>query len=136
LEALGFTSEFTRGDKIIYLLKLGWVAFFFGVFALFTIWNLIRPWSNEAWARWWLVNIWIGGTVGAAATVWFLIGGVFDIRAMFRQLASLQRDASDDGTVGVDLGEAGGGDAAVMVSERAVDQEVVSTPAAGFVEKA
>lgn len=103
LRALGFSPEFTRGDKIIYCAKLGWVGFYFAIFVVFTILNFIKPWSNETWARWWLIDLWIIGIVGIIATVWFLIGGIYDVRNLFRTLSSLKRNQRDDGHVDIHL---------------------------------
>jgi hypothetical protein len=32
-------------------------------------------------------------------TLWFLIGGIKDIKALFRSLTTIRRDDHDDGTV-------------------------------------
>ncbi len=32
-------------------------------------------------------------------TIWFLVGGLYDLKYMFVRLRSLQRDEHDDGTV-------------------------------------
>ncbi|MEX1118546.1 MAG: hypothetical protein WEB60_07100 [Terrimicrobiaceae bacterium] len=93
------TAEFTKGDRIIYWLKFGWFIFFFAAFLVICIWNAFYRWPDEWWANWWLFNIIFGGVTGAIATVWFLIGGYFDLIALFRRLAIIQRDAEDDGTV-------------------------------------
>ena len=37
--------------------------------------------------------------LGIITTVWFLIGGIVDISAMFRRLKAIRVDESDDGWV-------------------------------------
>ncbi|MEQ9460881.1 MAG: hypothetical protein RIG82_08010 [Phycisphaeraceae bacterium] len=104
--ALGFTPEFTLGDKVIYCMKLAYVLFFFITFVVFTVWNLWSPWEDQSWVNWWWFQLVFIGTVGGICTVWFIIGGILDWRKMFRLLASIERDADDDGTVTVHLGQA------------------------------
>jgi SSS family solute:Na+ symporter len=93
------SSEFTRGDRIIYWLKLGWTLFFFISFLIICAWQLIHRWPDAWWANWWLFNLVFIGAAGTCAVVWFLIGGIRDLRAMFHRLSTIQRDNADDGTV-------------------------------------
>jgi SSS family solute:Na+ symporter len=93
------TAEFTKGDRLIYWLKLGWFLFFFSAFLIICVWNAFHRWPDEWWANWWLFNVIFSGTVGVMTTVWFLIGGFIDLKALFRRLATIQRDVEDDGTV-------------------------------------
>ncbi len=97
--AFAFTPEFTRGDKIIYGLNLGWVLFFFTAFITICTWQLFYKWPNDWWANWWLFNIIFVGCTGTISTIWFLIGGFKDLRKLFTRLATIQRDEDDDGTV-------------------------------------
>ncbi len=53
-ERLGIGPEFTRGDRAIYYLKIGWVMFFVVVFVVGTGLNLIWPFSDAG----------LGGMVG------------------------------------------------------------------------
>lgn len=92
-------AEFSKSDRFIYYLKLGWVIFFFGAFISICIWQLFHRWPDEWWANWWLFNIIFGGVTGVIATVWFLIGGFRDLGRLFQRLLTIQRDAEDDGTV-------------------------------------
>jgi len=92
-------AEFTRGDRIIYYLKLGWVAFFFLSFISICIWQLFYKWPDRWWANWWLINLILTGVTGTLTTIWFLIGGYFDLKAMFARLSTIQRNSEDDGTV-------------------------------------
>ncbi len=103
LRSFGFTSEFTTGDKIIYVLKLATFFLFFGVFVVGTMWGLIWGVSDEAWVRYWWLNLIFTGAVGTATTIWFLIGGVKDLVNLFRTLAQGSQD-EDDGFVTEHLG--------------------------------
>src|SRR5690606_17388826 len=76
LRALAFTSEFTRGDKVIYILKLAIFLLFFSVFMVGTIWGLVWGVPESAWIQYWWFKLAFAGVVGTAATIWFLIGGI------------------------------------------------------------
>ncbi len=95
----GITDEFTRGDKIIYWLKIGWTMLLFSFFVVISIWNLIWLWPDRWWANWWLFKICLAGTIGVICVIWFTIGGIFDIFDLFRTLSSKVRDNTDDGMV-------------------------------------
>ncbi|MEO1236751.1 MAG: sodium:solute symporter, partial [Planctomycetota bacterium] len=103
---LGVTPEFTAGDKWIFAGKYALFLLFFGGFVVLTVANLGfgLMQTDEAWANWWLFKIVLSGVIGVAATVWFLIGGIIDLRDLFRILRRLDRDASDDGSVDEHLG--------------------------------
>ncbi len=92
-------AEFTRGDRVIYYLKLGWSGFFFLSFLAIILWHSISPWPDSRWADWWFFNVVFAAAVGTITTVWFLIGGFRDLRALFRRLAAIRRDTHDDGSV-------------------------------------
>lgn len=98
-ERLGIGPEFTRSDRVIYYLKIGWVMFFVVVFVVGTVVNLIWPFSDSAWEIWWGFKVFITIAAGIAATIWFLIGGFRDLLELIRELRKARCDVADDGTV-------------------------------------
>jgi len=99
LRWLGINEEFTRGDKFIYFAKIGWTGFWFLSFVAGTILALTRGISNAEWGGWWHFTVILGMAVGGITIVWFLWGGIRDLREMLVSLRTLRRDADDDGTV-------------------------------------
>lgn len=100
-KVVGINKEYSKGDKI-----LAWSVFCYGVVWMFgstliiTIWNMIDPWPDTWWATWFaILKIYSMGLIGAVSTVWFLIGGVIDLRRMFRRLEVKVVDHTDDGSV-------------------------------------
>jgi len=98
---LGITSEYTRGDRV-----LAWSVFFysmlwgFGSFVVLTVWNAIAPWPDSWWADWfWLYNLVVPGIIAVVSTVWFTIGGSWDLRRLFQRLEEKEEDLLDDGRV-------------------------------------
>jgi solute:Na+ symporter, SSS family len=99
-KALGMGPEFTRSDRIIYLATLGWSLLFLAVFAAGTLYSkLVKPFSDDTWVSIWLAWTLFVGVMGVVTTIWFLWGGLGDLRKLFRDLKISRRDDLDDGTV-------------------------------------
>ncbi|AHF90832.1 sodium:solute symporter [Opitutaceae bacterium TAV5] len=96
---LGFTSNFTRGDKAIYFFKLGWTAMWTLIFIVGTVLGLTIGLSKTTWANYWLFVILLSAVVGTGTIIWFLWGGFKDLAALLRLLREKQRDIADDGQV-------------------------------------
>jgi SSS family solute:Na+ symporter len=96
---VGITAECTRGDRVIYYLKVIWTAFWVVTFVIGTIWSGLFGISDQHWSQWWLFTVVIGAVVGAITIVWFLWGGFRDLGELLGVLGSAKRDASDDGSV-------------------------------------
>jgi SSS family solute:Na+ symporter len=99
----GFDAEFTRGDKWIAGGLFAWTMFWLGVFFVGLIWNFAHPWPTAWWANyWWVVGVLVPFVVGLLTTFWFTFGGLRDLRRFFIKLATVRRDARDDGRVRAD----------------------------------
>jgi SSS family solute:Na+ symporter len=97
---LGIDSNFTRGDVWTNALLFAISMLMAGLFVVISIWNLLRAWPVRWWANYWyVVGILFPLVLGVITTVWFTIGGLKDLRQLFRNLASTPRDALDDGIV-------------------------------------
>jgi len=99
------TREFTPGDKLIYLIGYSWI---FGWIVVFLIGTVINLWLKastgeyaplSSWLAFWQAYVWIYLVVSVLIIVWFTIGGFQDLRRMFKQLDSMQRDEKDSGMV-------------------------------------
>ncbi len=98
-EKLGFSRDFTGGDRAIAYVTLIWPLAWTIIFVIVTIYGMTAGISKEAWLGYW--HGWTWFVVGCAilVTAWFTIGGVFDMKYLFRQLRSRAADPSDDGRV-------------------------------------
>lgn len=99
---IGIDDEYTKGDKIIawsvfgYAIVFQFVISFVGVL----IWNAISPWPAEWWGTYFFITlIVVGILVGSVSTVWFMVGGIKDIRRLFQDLAKRVDNPLDDGWV-------------------------------------
>jgi SSS family solute:Na+ symporter len=99
LRAILPSKEFTRGDKVIYFANLTWTVGWFSVFIFATVYNLTHDVSDDSWAAFWWFKVILTVVLGVGTTIWFLFGGVRDIRALFHTLATMKRDHRDDGRV-------------------------------------
>jgi Na+/proline symporter len=99
---IGITKEYTAGDKFIAWLIFGYsVVFgFFIVFAAVAAWNMFSPWPLAWWGYYSLVvYLLVPGIMAGIATFWLSIGGVIDLRRLFRDLAKREVNDLDDGRV-------------------------------------
>lgn len=100
LERLGFDREMTRRDRWVTVCTLAWPVVFTGIFFASLIAHGLG-WSPGAafWAGAWGWYTILALSVATVVVLWFTIGGVMDLRAMFRRLRAYRADARDDGMV-------------------------------------
>jgi len=102
VKLIGIDENYTRGDKII-----AWSVFFFSFvysfllcFVGILLWNWLSPWPIQYWSYYFLiVNLVIPCIIAAISMVWFSIGGLIDLRRMFRDLKARIDNPLDDGRV-------------------------------------
>jgi len=99
LKIAGITKEFSKGDRFLTVFLVTWNLLNFLWFIAFSIVNLLRPVSDQAWTTYWHANLLICAVLAFPSTVWFTIGGVIDIKALLKHLDTAVRDHTDDGRV-------------------------------------
>ena len=99
---IGITSEFSTGDKIItwsiflYSIVYG----LFGTFLLVILWTAFSPWKLAWWGNYFcLIYLAVPILCAMVATFWFVIGGIFDMKRLFRDLQKRVDDPLDNGQV-------------------------------------
>ncbi len=99
---IGITPDYTKGDKIIAWAVFGY-AFVYQIgicFLLVIVWNLFSPWPMEWWSTYFYVtSLVVSAVLALISTVWFFIGGVIDIKRLFKDLAARVDNPLDDGRV-------------------------------------
>ncbi len=99
---IGITPEFTTGDKVIAWSFFGFsfVYHFLFTFVAVLIWNAFSPWPIKWWGWYFfVVQLLIPGIVAIISTFWFGIGGVVDMRRLFRDLKKREVNHLDNGVV-------------------------------------
>ena len=96
---IGMTDEFTRCDRLLYIITTGWTFLWVIIFVLGTADNLIFDVQSKSWMLFWKYYIWIMLSISVVTTIWFTIGGIIDIRHMYGLLKKIKRNDLDDGTV-------------------------------------
>jgi hypothetical protein len=91
--------EFTRGDKLIYILNYVWTGAWTLVFIIGTIYNLNHDVSDATWMQFWRIFIVIHLAMTVVSIVWFTTGGMIDMKRMIIRLKTMNRDAGDDGFI-------------------------------------
>jgi SSS family solute:Na+ symporter len=102
----GITPEFTLGDKLIYAGSILWTIVWCGVFMVYTILWFSNSINDTHWLALWHAKIYVTLVLGVICTVWFLIGGLVDVVALFKALKNSVQNDADDGSV-VDGGNSG-----------------------------
>lgn len=99
---VGITPEYTKGDRII-----AWSVFYYAIvyqfliaFVCVVIWNFFSPFSAKWWSWYFFITIAVVGLlVGIVSTIWFMWGGIRDLRQLFVDLAKREENPLDDGWV-------------------------------------
>ena len=92
-------KEFTKADKLIYIINYVWTGMWTLVFIIGTTYNLYNDVSNAAWMTFWKNYIFINIFMATITLIWFTIGGFNDLKIMMAKLSSDHRDHEDDGWV-------------------------------------
>lgn len=99
---VGITPQYTFSDRIITWSVFGFTFLYqFGLtFLAVLVFNFFSPWSMEGWGKYFLiVFLIVPAFVAAVSTVWFTIGGIIDLRRMFRDLKNRIENPLDNGQV-------------------------------------
>lgn len=99
MKIVGITSDFSKSDRFLAVFLVTWNLLNFLWFIVFTVINLLFPITDRAWMTYNWVSVLITLTLSVPCAIWFTVGGVLDIRALFRHLDSAERDDTDDGRV-------------------------------------
>ena len=95
----GMGAEFTKSDKLIYILNYVWTGMWTLIFIIGTVYNLSNPVSDRSWMKYWEYYIYLNMLVSIIIIVWFTVGGISDLKHMISSLQSDHRDHGDDGWV-------------------------------------
>ena len=98
-KVLGYSNEFTRGDKVIYGIITGQMALFVGAFVVMTSLHFVFDFTDNGWATFFRYKLWYYIIASFAYSVWLGIGGFSDFFKLFKDLKVAKRDAHDDGRV-------------------------------------
>jgi SSS family solute:Na+ symporter len=95
----GIDHDFTATDRIWALGLLIWNLAWFLTFFVVTAIHFTVGTSDAWWASFWHFYLLLFFVISVPATIWFSIGGIIDVKDLFKTLDSMVRDHSDDGRV-------------------------------------
>ena len=99
LERLGIDREFTGNDRVITYFSVGWpLAWTAILIGGYIVHEAVAP-SDTGWFGFWKGYTLVVIMASLAVTVWFTLGGVEDLKYLFRKLREGKGDANDDGRV-------------------------------------
>jgi len=93
------SHEFSKVDKGLFLYTVIWACWQIGGLFVLIVLHMCGLMSNSRWLLWWRIQIYTILTVACVGVTWINIGGLFDLRKMYKRLTSLKRDDIDDGRV-------------------------------------
>ena len=99
IKAILPSAEFTKSDKFIYYAKMVWSLIWFAIFVVVSSYNLAVDVPDSTWATFWGWKVGITLVIGIITTIWFFVGGVYDLRDMMITLKKVKRNVLDDGMV-------------------------------------
>ena len=93
------SHEFSKVDKGLFLYTVIYSSWTMGsLFVLLGLY-LCGFMSSNRWLTWWRIQMFVVLAIGCVGLTWINIGGLFDLRKMYKRLASRKRDDIDDGRV-------------------------------------
>ena len=99
LRAILPSKEFTLGDKLIYYSQLAWCVGWAVLIVATMIYSHYREIHVQSWANFWWCYTLFSIVVVVLTSIWLLVGGVRDMKDLFRRLSQLKRDDRDMGMV-------------------------------------
>lgn len=93
------SREFSRGDKVVFLWLFLANLFFFGLYVVLLILGWLDRMTPESWLFWYRFEITLDIVLAVIFLVWVSIGGLFDLRRLYKKLRTIERDPTDDGRV-------------------------------------
>ncbi len=96
-EKLGISSDFKGADYAIAAITVAWPILWM---IIFTVLNLVHSKLSDGWwFEYWYHWTWVVFALCVLFTIWFTVGGFFDIKALYRHLRTQKENALDDGRV-------------------------------------
>ena len=99
---IGITPEYSFWDRVVAYSIFGYsiVYRFIGTFIIIAVWNIFQNWPKEWWSSYFLItSLIVPGIVTVIVAIWFGIGSVIDMRALFRDLKTRKINFLDNGQV-------------------------------------
>jgi len=93
------SHEFTKVDKGLYVYTVCESAWRFFIFYILLFMALTGRMNDHRWLFLWKITLVITVVTAVIGCVWVSIGGIFDMRMMYRQLRTMVRNELDDGRV-------------------------------------
>lgn len=102
----GINEEFSRFDRFIAISLVVWALGWFVTFGVVTTLHFTGSIPGSWWPNFWHFYIWLMIAISIPVLIWTSIGGLCDIRGLFKSLATAERNDKDDGSVRHDQEEA------------------------------
>lgn len=93
------SHEFSRIDKGLFLFVVAISGLWVGSFVIILPLALTGRMTDQRWLWWWRIRVYVEMSIAFLGGTWVCVGGLFDLRKMYKRLGSIRRDSLDDGRV-------------------------------------
>ncbi len=93
------SHEFSNVDKGLFIYRVSATICGLTSFAVLLFLHAIGFMNNHRWLFFWRITIYLLLIIGAIGGIWVSIGGMFDLRKMYKKLSSKKINTLDDGRV-------------------------------------
>ncbi len=93
------SHEFSKVDRAVFLYAALYAAWGIVSFVVLCILSAMGLMSDDRWIAWWHIVIYIMLGIACVGSVWVSIGGLIDLRKMYKRLAARERNELDDGRI-------------------------------------
>lgn len=91
--------EFSKIDKALFLFTFGYGMWGIGGFLVLAFFQANGWMTDDRWFVWWRLSLFIQLGLAIIGGLWVTVGGMFDLRKLYRRLSVIKRDEFDDGRV-------------------------------------
>jgi SSS family solute:Na+ symporter len=96
------SHEFSRVDKALFLYVVAISGVWVGSFLILLPFALTGRMTDQDWLWWWRIRVYIEVSIAFVGGTWVCVGGLFDLRKMYKRLGSVRRNVLDNGRVASD----------------------------------
>jgi SSS family solute:Na+ symporter len=98
-DVLGFRKGFSFADKATFFFVYFYLLANMLAIMVMTVWHFAFGTTDRIWLRFWHYYVWFNFFLVLGIIIWFSLGGLKDLKDLYRRLKTAIRDETDDGTV-------------------------------------
>ena len=93
------SREFSSVDKGLFVYTFFYAVWNVGCFVVLSILFYFGYMTSMAWLKWWQIMLYTMTVIAFIGGVWVTVGGLYDLRKLYKRLSTEKRNELDDGRV-------------------------------------